>query len=254
MMDSLMNGVSGMRGSGMRAIMGRAVWLVWLTVGVAVASRPGFADPMFDVQIRVENGKLLTSKSLYDGFFIEYETTDPGFATWPSYELPQGETYGFNVASKLWYHSGIVGAPVSTASGNPVIQIGESPNVIVSQNSGFQSGFSLAANLSGALHVHLPFGLGPVSPVPPVGVYGLVLQITSPEFTSSDPFVIALTNDPTFATLTPEGVAYGEQAILAAALVPEPSALGLLATAAAVAGLAGIRRRPAAARPTQASA
>jgi hypothetical protein len=206
----------------------------------------------FDVQIFVANGKLFTTKSLFDGFFDQFETDSPGFSDAPDQPaLPTGVAYGFNVAGKLWYHSGIVGDPVSTAPGNPFIRIGsDTTNVVVSQTSGPQAGLQLASSLSGALHVHLPYTL--LGDQRPIGVYGLLLEITSPSFTTSDPFVVALTNDPDF-TLTLAGVAYGEQAIVSAAVVPEPSALGLLATAAAAAGLVGIRRR-AATRLTQASA
>jgi len=226
---------------------------------LALALLGGAAEALqeFDVQIYVSGGKLFTTKSLFQGFFEDFETDSPGFsdapAPFPS-PLPSGVAYGFNVAGKLWYHSGIVGAPVSTAPGDPFIQIGSDTTfVAVSQTSGPQAGLQLANSLSGSLHVHLDYAL--FGAQRPIGVYGLVLQITSPSFTTSDPFVVALINDPTFTTLTLEGVAYGEQAILAAALVPEPSAFGLLATAAAAAGLAGIaRRRRPAARPTRAPA
>jgi hypothetical protein len=227
-----------------------------LVLALALLGSAAEALQEFDVQIYVAGGKLFTTKSLFDGFFDQFETINPGFSDAPPpypTPLPPGLAYGFNVAGKLWYHSGIEGDPVSTAPGNPVIRIGsDTTNVVVSQTSGPQAGLQLASSLSGALHVHLPYTL--LGDQRPIGVYGLLLEITSPSFTTSDPFVVALTNDPDF-TLTLAGVAYGEQAILAAAVVPEPSALGLLATAAAAAGLAGIwRRRRAADRPTQASA
>jgi hypothetical protein len=225
-----------------------------LMLALALLSGTAQADPQFDVQIFVADGKLVTTRTLFDGFFDQFETDSPGFSNAPGGPaLPTGVAYGFNVAGKLWYHSGIVGDPVSTASGNPFIRIGDdTTNVVVSQTSGSQAGLQLTSSLVGSLHVHLPYTL--FGDQRPVGVYGLLLEITSPSFTTSDPFVVALTNDPGF-TLTPEGVAYGEQAILSAAVVPEPSALGLLATAAAAAGLAGIRRRRrAAARPIRASA
>ena len=212
------------------------------------------ADPQFDVQVFVSDGKLATTRSLFDGFFMDYETDSPGFSNAPGGPaLPTGVAYGFNVVGKLWYHSGVVGDPVSTAPGNPFIRIGdELTNVVVSQTSGPQPGLELTSSLAGSLHAHLPYTL--LGDQRPVGVYGLLLEITSPSFTTSDPFVVALTNDPTI-TLAPVGVAYGEQAILAAALVPEPSALGLMATAGAAAGLAGIaRRRRPAAPPTRAAA
>lgn len=212
-----------------------------LVRGEAIAETIGHA---FDVQVSVVDGKLTTNSDLYEGLFDEFfATTDPGFSGAP----PTGQQYSFIVPQKLWYHSGIVGDPVSTAPGNPFLMVGEDPNfVTVSQTTGFQPGLTLASSLSGSLHVHLNFELFPQGGSPaPAGVYGLVLQLTSPSFQTSDPFVIALTNLNN-GDLTPEGVIYGEQAIRDAALaapVPEPGA-GILAGLgmAAVAGSLGLRR------------
>jgi hypothetical protein len=208
------------------------------------ATRAETIGHAFDVQVSVVNGKLTTNKDLYDGLFDEFlSTTDPGFSGAP----PTGQQYAFVVAQKLWYHSGIVGNPVSTAPGNPFLRVGEDPTfVTVSQTSGQQPGLTLASSLSGSLHVHLDFELFPQGASPaPAGVYGLVLQLTSPSFQTSDPFVIALTNNPGLTTLTPEGVAYGEQAIRSSALaaVPEPGTgtLAVLGTALAAVGY-GMRR------------
>lgn len=213
-----------------------------IVMAIVASASVARANPLTDVQIFVSNGKLTTTKSLYDGFFFDFETTDPGFANALSRPaLPTGEDYGFAVAGKLWYHSGIQGDPVSVAPGNPFIRIGdEFTNLIVSQTSGPQPGLQLASPLSGSLHVHPPYTL--LGEQRPAGVYGLVLQITSPSFTASDPFVVALTNDPGFS-LTETGVRYGEQQIVSAALVPEPGtgSLAVLGTAVATVGF-GLRR------------
>lgn len=195
----------------------------------------------FDVQVGVVNGRLTTNKQLYGELFDpQLATGNPGF----SGSLPQGLQYGFMVADKLWYHSGIAGTPVSTAPGNPFLRIGADPNfVTVSQTTGPQAGLTLVSSLSGSLHQHTNFELFPQGGTPaPAGVYGLVLRLTSPAFQASDPFVIALTNNPDFTTLTLDGVLYGQQAILAVA-VPEPGAgvLAGLGMAAATLGY-GARR------------
>ncbi len=207
------------------------------------ATRADTIGHAFDVQVSVVNGKLTTNKDLYDGLFDEFlSTTDPGFSGAP----PTGQQYAFVVAQKLWYHSGIVGNPVSTAPGNPFLQVGEDPTfVTVSQTSGQQPGLTLASSLSGSLHVHLNFELFPQGASPaPAGVYGLVLQLTSPSFQTSDPFVIALANI-SGSELTLEGVEYGSAAIRDAALVavPEPGAstLAVLGTALVAVGY-GMRR------------
>ena len=211
--------------------------VVALFQGAAMAETIGHA---FDVQVSVVNGKLTTNKQLYDGFFADFYTTNPGF----SGALPNGLAYGFVVADQLWYHSGVEGAPVSTAPGDPFLRVGEDPMyVTVSQTTGPQAGLTLASSLSGSLHVHLGFELFPQGSLPaPAGVYGLVLQLTSPSFQSSDPFLIALTNNPDFS-LSLEGVTSGEQAILGVA-VPEPAAGALAAVGVAACATGyGLRRR-----------
>ena len=221
----------------MKARLMVAAALVFLFQAAAMAETIGHA---FDVQVSEVNGKLTTNKQLYDAAFDEqFSTGNPGFAG----SLPQGLSYGFAVADKLWYHSGVVGDPVSTAPGNPFLRFGEDPMfVVVSQTTGQQSGLTLVSSLSGSLHAHTAFELFPQgSPSAPSGVYGLVLQMTSPSFQASDPFVIAFMNNPDFS-LSLEGIAYGEQAILAVA-VPEPGAgfLAGLGMAAAAIGY-GVRR------------
>jgi hypothetical protein len=211
--------------------------LAGLLQGAAKAETIGHAS---DVQVSVVDGKLTTNKQLYLQLFDEWLATDsPGFAG----ALPQGLQYGLMVADRLWYHSGVEGAPVSTATGNPFLLLGADPNfVTVNQTTGPQAGPMLASSLSGSLHAHVNFELFPQSgPPAPLGVYGLVLRLTSPSFQSSDPFVIALANNPNFA-LSLEGVQYGGAAISAVA-VPEPGAgtLAVLGTALAAVGY-GMRR------------
>lgn len=212
---------------------------------VALFQAAAMADPIghaFDIQVSVSNGKLTTNKQFYDGDFgPQFSTGNPGFAG----SLPQGLSYGFAVLDKLWYHSGVVGDPVSTAPGNPFLQIGADPMfVVVSQTTGPQAGLTLVSSLSGSLHQHTTFELFPQGgPSAPAGVYGLVLQMTSPSWQASDPFVIAFMNNPDFA-ISPEGIAYGEQAILSVA-VPEPGTgiLAGLGLVAATIGYGARRRR-----------
>jgi hypothetical protein len=222
-----------------RTMKARLMAVAALAIPLQAAAMAETIGHAFDVQVSEVNGKLATNKQLYDGAFDEqFFTGNPGFAG----SLPQGLSYGFAVADKLWYHPGIVGDPVSTASGNPFLRIGEDPMfVVVSQTTGQQPGLTLVSNLSGSLHAHTAFELFPQGgPSAPFGVYGLVLQMTSPSFQASDPFVIAFMNNPD-SSLSPEGIAYGEQAILAAA-VPEPGA-GFLAGLGMAAAAIGYRVR-----------
>lgn len=203
-------------------------------------------DALTDIQVSVLNGKLLTNLSKYASAFDEttFVTPDPGFAGSP----PLGEQYGVQIAQKLWYHSGIEGDPVTPVPANAFIRVSDGTTSLdVTGTSGVQSGLILTGSLSGSLHDHLVFSLFPnAAPTAPAGVYGLVLQVTSPAFQTSDPFLLAIANvqglnieDP--AVLA--GIEYGEDAIFDAAMVPEPSSVALAGLGVAGVLAAGWRRR-----------
>lgn len=202
------------------------------------------ADAITDIQVSVQGGVIITDKSLYAGGFpglSDFVTDDPGFAGSPT----PGQDYGVLVTGKLWYHSGVDGDPVSTAAGNPYLRIASGTSSFdLFQTSNASAALPLVENLDGSLHKHLTFSLFPdTGSLAPAGVYGVVLQVTSPTFTSSASFLIALANlNNAPIDMTPEGVEYGEQAILVQA-VPEPSSVALAGLGAA--GLAGaaLRRR-----------
>jgi hypothetical protein len=203
------------------------------------AASQAFGDAVTDIQVLVTDGKLSTNLSKFVGTFDPgtFETHDPGFAGSP----PQGQAYGVQVAQKLWYHSGIEGDPVTAVPGGVSVSIADGTTTLnVSGTSGLQSGLILTGSLSGSLHAHLDFSLSPGTA--PDGVYGLVLQITSPSFQSSDPFLLAIANI-AGGGLTLEGIEYGEQAIFDAVAVPEPSSVVLAGLGAAGALAAGWRRR-----------
>ena len=220
-----------------------SAWSIVLAIIVSIGVAPqAFADPATDIQVGESSGKLTTNLSKYAGAFDPdtFETKDPGFAGSP----PAGQNYGVQVAQQLWYHSGIVGDPVTPVPGGVSVSITDDiTTLIVNGTSGLQSGLGLAENLSGSLHAHLDFLLSPNTA--PTGVYGLVLQVTSPSFQSSDPFLLAIANIKGLNLSDPavlEGIEYGEQAIFNAA-VPEPSSIVLAGLG--VVGLAGaaLRRR-----------
>lgn len=214
---------------------------IMLATIVFVGAAPQvFGDATTDIQVDVSSGKLTTNLSKYAGAFNPdtFETHDPGFAGTP----PSGQAYGVQVVQKLWYHSGIEGDPVTPVPGGVSVSItGSTTTLIVNGTSGLQSGLGLAENLSGSLHSHLDFKLSPGTA--PTGVYGLVLQVTSPSFQSSDPFLLAIANIKDLNLSDPavlEGIEYGEQAIFNAA-VPEPSSIVLAGLG--VVGLAGVELR-----------
>lgn len=219
--------------------------VLFALIGGLVKPAPVRADAMTDIQVFLSNGKLATGLSKYVGVFdeISFETHDPGFAG----ALPQSQQYGVQVSQKLWYHSGIEGDAVTAAPANVFLTVSDSTSSItVTGSSGLQTGLLLTESLSGSLHGHLDFALFPNSgSTAPVGVYGLVLQITSPSYQTSDPFLLAIANLQGLDILDPAVLArveYGEEAIFNVA-VPEPSSLALAGLG--VAGFAGaaLRRR-----------
>lgn len=203
------------------------------------------ADAMTDIQVFLSGGKLATGLSKYVGVFDEmsFETHDPGFAG----ALPLARKYGVQLSQKLWYHSGIEGDPVTPVPGNVFLTVSDSTSSItVTGSSGLQTGLLLTESLSGSLHAHLDFALFPNSgPTAAVGVYGLVLQITSPSYEASDPFLLAIANLQGLDILDPAVLArveYGEQAIFNAA-VPEPSSIALAGLGIGSVAFAALRRR-----------
>ena len=219
-----------------------AAFIVALICGVD-SPTPARGDVTTDIQLFVSNGKLATGLAKYVGAFDPdtFETHDPGFA---GVTLPQGQQYGLQISQKLWYHSGIIGDPVTPVPADVFMKVTDGTTTLnVTGSSGLQTGLVLTGSLSGSLHGHLDFLLFPNSASPaPDGVYGLVMQITSPSYQTSDPVLLAIAN---FAggTIDLEGIEYGEQAIFNNVAVPEPSGIALAGLG--VAGLVGaaLRRR-----------
>ncbi|MFO0898212.1 MAG: dockerin type I domain-containing protein [Pirellulales bacterium] len=190
-----------------------------LLLNLVISPQPvcGQGHP-FDVHPAVSDGRLTTNQSVYADAFDELDgvlfTQNPGFETGTGV-LAAGDQLGFALVDKLWYWDGaaLVDPPPDTA-----VSISRGPqSVTVDAASGPRPGFTLAtAGASGFIHVHPSYTLE--SPEPAAGVYGLVLELTSPQYEPSDPFVIALGwfGD----SLTVEQYNAGVAAIGTAALLP----------------------------------
>jgi hypothetical protein len=171
-----------------------------------------------DVHPSVVAGRLTTDSSVYADAFDELGgflfTENPGFEA-GSGVLAPGDQLGFALVGRLWYWDG---AALADPPPDTAVSISRGPQTVtVDTLSGPQPGFTLAtAGASGFIHVHPSYTLE--SPEPAAGVYGLVLELTSPQYEPSDPFVIALG---WFGeSLTLEQYNAGVAAIEAAALLP----------------------------------
>lgn len=215
--------------------------LVLILFAAATAPSVALGDAATDIQVFLSGGKLTTGLAKYASAFDEttFETHDPGFAGSP---LPQGVQYGVQISQKLWYHSGVENDPITPVRGDVYITISDTSSTLtVTGSSGLQAGLILTENLSGSLHGHLDFVLFPkTGSAAPAGVYGLVMQITSPSYQTSDQFLLAIANV-AGGSLTLDGIEYGEQAIFNAA-VPEPSAVVLAGLGISAAAVVGARR------------
>ncbi len=194
-----------------------------------------------DIEVAIEGGSLVVEPSP-EGFVFEGEFgegVNPGnFAAEPGFEVDDGlmqpgDALGFNIAEDLLYWNGTSFAPVPGGQSLSITKSIFSATLDGAGDAG--PGFVFAnADAGGGIHEDLDFTLlGPGAPdslVP--GAYGLWLELTSPQYGTSNEFIIMLNYQ-----LDETAFEAGVEA--AAALVPEPGSLLLL-----TAGLLALRRRP----------
>lgn len=189
-----------------------------------------------DIEVVIENGALAI-ESGEAGLLFEAEFAQPpdpfayfgeagfviddGLAT-PGYEV------GFEVLSSLFYSDG-----TAIVHSNDQIEISLGPaSAIVDSTTGMADGFIFGTvDDEGGLHQDLEFALqtsdggGSHMPGGASGVYGLHLKLTSPQFLSSEPFLIAFNNGLSEDLF--ETIAF-ELAEVAGVPVPEPASILIL--------------------------
>jgi hypothetical protein len=163
----------------------------------SLRAAPAQAQHLGDVQIRLVDQQLATANSGGDDriFVNEFDdfggtlfTDDPGFESQTG-ALPGGLPIGFNVTQSLMYWDGFA---IRNADGAASLKLSLGPAnpVFVTHDSGVQPGFTFAtSSSSGTIHAHPSYTLAPRDV--PFGLYGVVLELTSPGYETSLPFLIA---------------------------------------------------------------
>jgi len=190
-----------------------------------------------DIEVTAVDGKLIVAPTA-EGYVFEGELgeTIPNFGNEPGFEaedgeLQPGDPLGFNVLGSLLYWDGF---QFTTPPHDEQLAISKATfTTLVTPTSGAQQGFIFGtADDEGGLHEDLEFLLSrpDADPSTAIGAYGLWLEVASPQYESSNGFIILLNNG-----LDEEHFEAGVAA--AARLVPEPASMALLAIGAFFASL-----------------
>ena len=184
-----------------------------------------------DILIGITDGQLSVKNSVYSsdirGFDVNgdgtaWRTGNPGYASESLGQLRNGDPILFDITSPLFYWDGhgwdVTGGDEYLAETRTIVP---GQNVTVTSDSGFQAGFLIqrADNLGG-IHEHLAFELGTLSGgQPAVGAYAIQQVLRSPQYATSDPFVIVFNNGLEIGTFV-DAIRDAR-----AMLVPEPHSL-----------------------------
>lgn len=232
--------------------------------GAALAS-PAWADAITDVNMTIPSpgGRIVTSGGDWSGEFagrvfegiatltsgtLRY-TENPGFYA-PDFTFPLTTTGSqarlrLDFTKELLYWSGT--ALESPAAGLRVSYGGRTAWITGTDTAG-ATGIFLSSATNGGYHEHARFSIPSVAPN---GLYGFTFEL-GPDgasvgtFSPSLPLLITVQK----GSLSTEAYAAGMNALVTAALVPEPSTLGMAAAALGMAAVAAIRQRGRKRRPS----
>lgn len=206
-----------------------------------------------DIELSVVNGKIVTSGGHHTEYGTGYgifegdldtllggprwRTTDPGFDSEAGTFAPSDMLYFAPVGSLGFWDGDSWESP-----GSAVLIVRDSiDGTATYSGTGFTTsdgfdGFISDGGATGSIHQHITFTLqaSPLTPGPAVGAYRIALQLTSPSYTSSDPFWIVFNRG------------LGEEAFEESAhvmSVPEPETYALMALGLGFVAFVARRRR-----------
>ncbi len=206
-----------------------------------------------DIELSIVGGKIMavggheseygTGYGIFEGSLDtllsgpRWRTTDPGFDS-DAGTFQATDALSFAPIGALSFWDGAAwGAP-----GAAVLAVRDSLDEVVtysgtgtSATSGF-TGFIADGGPTGSIHQHVTFTLqtAPLGAQPAVGAYRIAMQLTSPSYTSSDPFWVVFNRG------------LGEEAFeesIHAMAVPEPETYALMGLGLGLIGFVARRRR-----------
>ncbi len=207
-----------------------------------------------DIEVSVVNGKLVTSGGhhteygtgygIFEGDLdirraipLSYRGSDPGFDSEAGTFAPSDMIYFAPIGTLGFWDGDSWESP-----GSMVLIVRDSVDGTatysgtgVTTSVGFD-GFISDGGPTGSIHQHLAFTVqsNPAGVEPPVGAYRIAMQLTSPSYTSSDPFWIVFNRG------------LGEEAFEESAhvmSVPEPETYALMALGLGFVSVVARRRR-----------
>jgi len=185
--------------------------LVWIVTAGADGARAEHAD----VVVILNGDKLVVAGGpVFEGNIREFvldggatlRTDDPGFntPTTPTPEFPDapyfdpGNDIGFNAVGPLLFWGGSTWeSTVPNGERCRVFDLGHATGITVTSATTTESGWDfIEADSGGGFHQHLYYELTRADAgIPSTGAYAIEIELTSPQYDTSDSWFIAFNND-----------------------------------------------------------